>query len=84
MEYTRFGLVITYNHISDSKASQNGIFFISSTSLGVERQSSAKSTKLGGRGIVAGEHRSMLNCLRKCSQYVKARWGAALERARVL
>jgi len=69
MEYTRFGLVVTCNYISDSKASQNDIFFILSTSLGVEGQSSAESTKPGGRGVVAGEHRSMLNCLRRCSQY---------------
>ena len=58
----------TCNYISNPKALRNGVFFILSTSLDVKGQSSAESTKSGERGVVAGEHKSMLNCLRRCLQ----------------
>ena len=60
---------MTCNHISDPKASQNSVFFILSTSLGVDGQSSTESTKPGGRGVVVGKHKSMLNHLRRYLQY---------------
>jgi len=54
-ENVKSGLVATYNHISEPKASQKGIFFILFSLSGVVRQSSLESTMPEDRGVIVGE-----------------------------
>ena len=63
------GLVATCNYISNPKASRNGMFLILFILSGIKGQSSAKSIKPGGKEVVVDEYISILNHLRRRSQY---------------
>jgi len=65
----RSGCVATYSHINEPRALRYSILFISSTSAGVDGQSSVNRDRPYRSGVVSGDNMYMLKHLRSHSEY---------------